>query len=84
MDCDDCPLREECIKVNEGQEKQLCLIIWAVSRTAAAAMADVLREEMSLGSEYSNAIKSYKKLLLRILQNVKPEKGLNEKRQAKK
>jgi len=74
MDCKECPLKEECDKVNEGQTNQLCLIVWAVSRTAAAAMADVLREEMSLGSEYSNAIKSYKKLLLRILQNVKPEK----------
>jgi hypothetical protein len=78
MDCKECPLREECSKVNEGQENQLCLIVWAVSRTAAAAMADVLREEMSLGPEYSNAIKSYKKLLLRILQNVKPEKSVEK------
>lgn len=83
MDCKECPLREECCKVNEGQERQLCLIIWAVSRTAAAAMADVLREEMSLGSEYSSAVKSYKKLLLRILQNVKPEKGLDTRRRPK-
>ena len=75
MNCKECPLEEECNKVNEGQEKQVCLIVWAVCRTAAAAMADVLREEMSLGQEYSNAIKSYKKLLLRILQNVKPEKS---------
>jgi hypothetical protein len=77
LNCKECPLREECTKVNDGQERQLCLIIWAVSRTAAAAMADVLREEMYLGSEYSSAIKSFKKLLLRILQNVKPEKGLD-------
>jgi len=38
-------------------------------------MADVLREEMSLGEEYSNAIKPFKKILLRILQQVKPEGG---------
>jgi len=83
LNCGECPLKEECTKVNEGQERQLCLIMWAVSRTAAAAMADVLREEMSLGSEYSSAIKSFKKLLLRILQNVKPEKGLGRGERSK-
>ncbi|MEM2282539.1 MAG: hypothetical protein QXH26_03195 [Candidatus Hadarchaeales archaeon] len=75
MDCKHCPVAVECEKVNQGCERQFCLISWAIARTAAGAMADVLREEMSLGEEYSNAIKPFKKILLRILQQVKPEGG---------
>lgn len=71
MNCDSCPIRKECAEINKGSKTTTCLIAWAVARTAAGAMADLLREEMSLGSEYAEAVKGYKKFLMRILQSLR-------------